>query len=134
MKEVYWLLDGNEFRASCKETHKYVDDLVEVAVKERSENKADRKHTFLDSLLEQTSDRIKIRSERINILLAGHDSTASLMGWLFHVLICHQETYLKLRNLILEEFGSYDRPKEITFTNLKDRHYLQHCLNETLRL
>lgn len=101
MNEVYWVLDGSDFRASCKETHQYVDDLVSVAVGERLKNKANKKHTFLDSLLEQTSDRIKIRLELINILLAGRVTTAGLLGWLFHVLVRHQETYFKLRSLIL---------------------------------
>ena len=135
MNELYWLLDGNEFRASCKETHQYVDNLVDVAIAEGSENKANRtKKTFLDSLLEQTSDRVKVRSELINMLLAGRDTTAGLLGWLFHVLVRHPETYLKLRNLILEDFGPYDHPREITFARLKDCQYLQYCLNETLRL
>ena len=92
VNEVYWTVDGSDFRASCKETHQYVDDLVDVAVGERLKYKANKKHTFLDSLLEQTSDRIKIRSELINILLAGRDTTtAGLLGWLFHVLFRHQE-------------------------------------------
>ena len=107
---------------------------MDVAVGERLKNEANKKHTFLDSLLEQTSDRIKIRSEFTNILLAGRDTTAGLLGWLFHVLVRHQETYFKLRNLILKDFGSYDHPKDITFTRLKDCHYLQYYLNETLRL
>ena len=135
MNEAYWLLDGKEFRTSCKETHQYVDNLVGAAIVEGLENKANKtKNTFLDSLLEQTSDRVKIRSELINILLAGRDTTAGLLGWLFHVLARHPETYSKLRNLILEDFGSYDHPKEITLTRLRDCHYLRYCLNETLRL
>ena len=135
MNELYWLVDGNEFRASCKETHQYVDNLVDVAIVEGLANEANKtKKTFLDSLLEQTSDRVKVRSELINMLLAGRDTTAGLLGWLFHVLVRDPETYLKFRNLILQEFGSYDHPKEITFAKLKDCQYLQYCLNETLRL
>jgi len=115
MNEVYWLLDGKEFRTSCLETHRYVDALVEDAMRERSERGPDKiKHTFLDSLLDQTSDRIKFRSELINILLAGRDTTAGLLGWLFHVLVRHQEVYSKLRNIILEYFWHIRRP---------ERHY-----------
>ncbi|KAL8721647.1 MAG: hypothetical protein Q9225_001696 [Loekoesia sp. 1 TL-2023] len=135
MNEAYWLLDGNEFRTSCKETHRYVDALVESAVGERSERDgSDTRHTFLDSLLEQTSDRVTVRSELINILLAGRDTTAGLLGWLFYILVRHQEIYSKLRGTILEGFGSYENPKEITLAKLKECQYLQHCLNETLRL
>lgn len=60
MNEVYWLLDGKDFRTSCLESHRYVDALVEDAMRERSERGPDKiKHTFLDSLLDQTSDRIE---------------------------------------------------------------------------
>lgn len=135
MHDAYWLLDGKEFRESCKITRRFVDHFVETAMRERSQNTTnEKKRTFLDSLLEQTSDRIKIRSELINILLAGRDTTAGLLGWLFYILVRHQDVYSKLRNIILEEFGSHEHPKEICLSKLNDCQYLQNCLNETLRL
>lgn len=135
LNEVYWLLDGNEFRTNCLQTHRYVDELVEDAVRKRSERGRDKiKHTFLDSLLDQTSDRIKIRSELINVLLAARDTTAALLGWLFHVFVRHREVYSTLRNVVLDYFGTYEDPKDITLARLKECQYLQNCLNETLRL
>lgn len=135
MDDAYWLVDGKEFRESCKITHRFVDHFVGIAMREGPQKTTnEKKCTFLDSLLEETSDRIKIRSELINILLAGRDTTAGLLGWLFYILVRHQDVYSKLRNIILENFGSYEHPKEISLSKLKDCQYLQNCLNETLRL
>lgn len=135
MNEAYWLCDGKEFRASCKIIHAFVDRFVETAMNDVPQNKKHgNTHTFLDSLLEQTNDRVKIRSELINILLAGRDATATLLGWLFYILARHPNIYSKLRNVIVEDFGFYEHPKSISLDGLKNCHYLQNCLHETLRL
>ena len=34
----------------------------------------------------------------------------------------------------MNDFGTYTNPEEITFAKLKSCTYLQHCLNETLRI
>ena len=138
MNDAYWLLDSKKFRENCKKTHKFMDNLVEIALGSGSEglrNTAiEKKHSFLDSLLKQTSDRVSIRSELINILLASRDTTAATLGWLFYLLVRHQAVCSKLRSVILEDFGSYEHPKQINLGKLKDCQYLQNCLNETLRL
>ncbi|MCJ1464378.1 hypothetical protein MMC07_002991 [Pseudocyphellaria aurata] len=135
LNEAYWLRDGKEFRENCKITHQFVDHFVEMAMNKVPQNKTDEKnHTFLDSLLEQTNDRVKIRSELINILLAGRDTTAGFLGWLFYILARHPDIYSKLRNIIVKDFGSYEYPEAISLDGLKNCHYLQNCLHETLRL
>lgn len=135
MNDAYWLLDGKEFKNNCKTTHQFVDHFVEIAMKEGLQDTSNgEKSTFLDSLLKQTSDRDTIRSELINILLAGRDTTAGFLGWLFHSLVRHQDVYSKLRDVILKDFGSYEHPKNFDLHKLKDCQYLQYCLNETLRL
>ena len=135
VNDAYWLIDGKEFRENCRNTHRFVDHLVKKAMDKGPLNKTDEKeHTFLDSLLKQTSDRIKIRSEILNVLLASRDTTAGVLGWLFYILIRHQEVYSKLRTIILRDFGSQENPKEISPSKLKNCQYLQNCLNETLRL
>jgi hypothetical protein len=70
----------------------------------------------------------------LNLLLAGRDTAASLLGWLFLRLSKDPARYKKLRDIVIEEFGTYDKPTGITFSKLKDCWYLQHCNNEALRL
>lgn len=135
VNELYWLLDSKGFRENCKKTHKFMDRLVENAMGNELRNMAtEKKHSFLDSLLKQTSDPVTIRSELLNILLARRDTTAGALGWLFRLLARRQDVYSKLRNIILEDFGSYEHPKELSLSKLKDCQYLQNCLNEILRL
>jgi cytochrome P450 len=70
----------------------------------------------------------------MHILLAGRDTTASMLGWLFYLLARNPARYKKLRDIVIKEFGTYSCPKEITFARLKACSYLQYCNNETLRL
>ncbi len=93
-----------------------------------------QKYTFLEALASETRDPIELRSQLLNILLAGRDTTASLLGWLFFLLIRHPAVFSKLRQTVLDEFGSYNSPQGITFASLKNCRYLQYCLNEALRL
>lgn len=66
--------------------------------------------------------------------VAGRDTTASLLGFLFLILAQHQDVLHKLRETIIEEFGTYKSTDKITFSSLKSCSYLQWCMNETLRL
>jgi cytochrome P450 len=56
------------------------------------------------------------------------------LGWLFFCLSRDPTRYKKLRHTVIEEFGTYENPKGITFAKLKGCQYLQHCNNEALRL
>jgi cytochrome P450 len=64
----------------------------------------------------------------------GRDTTAGLLGWTFYLLVRHPAIYDKLRGVILDQFGTYEHPHDITFANLKTCTYLQHILSEVLRL
>jgi cytochrome P450 len=140
-QNLYWLWNTAEFRKSCADCHAFVDRIVQQALSKQQ--KADEpekrgarkeKYVFLDALIAETRDPIEIRSQLLSILLAGRDSTASLLGWLFYILARDPEHFKALRAAVLASFGSYKNPAEITFTALRTCHYLQYCLNETLRV
>jgi cytochrome P450 len=141
----YWIGHTREFRQLCKQVHEYVDYFVRMALNqpvedittaEKKLSSSDEKYVFLRALAKQTRDPSELRSQLLNILLAGRDTTASLLGWFFFILgqEQHAEVFEKLRGVILEAFGSHDQPKMITYAGLKSCHYLQWCINETLRL
>lgn len=79
-----------------------------------------------------TTDVNVLRDQALNLLIAGRDTVASLLSWMFYSLALHPEVFEKLRREILQEFGT-DTDK-ITFGTLKRCKYLQYCINETLRL
>lgn len=136
----YWLVNPKEFKESCKKCHEFIDYYVQLALQKRmnvggDEKDSNREYVFLDELAQQTRDPLEIRSQLLSILLAGRDTTASMLGWMFYLLARHPDVFSKLRATILEEFGPYgDQPDSISFASLKGCQYLQHCLNETLRL
>lgn len=136
----YWIAHRSaDFKKQCKDTHDFVDYYVQRALNlstEKSSSGDDKeKYVFLEALASQTRDPVELRSQLLNILLAGRDTTASLLSWLFFLLLKNPAVFIDLRAAILESFGSYDNPTdEITFSSLKSCQFLQHCLNETLRL
>jgi len=136
----YWMYAPKEFKINNKICNDFVDYYVKLALQKSSvEKKAEEGHkkehyVFLDALAEQTRDPVELRAQMLNILLAGRDTTSSLLSWLFHQLLRHPEVFAKLRQTILDTFGTYDNPHEISFATLKGCQYLQCCLNETLRL
>ncbi|KAK5135139.1 hypothetical protein LTR08_005525 [Meristemomyces frigidus] len=138
--DMYWLHNPKEFRDDNKIVNDFVKHYVDLALKKGSEEKkaeeghGKEKYVFLEALAEQTRDPKELAAQMLNILLAGRDTTASLLSWFVHQLLRHPEVFEKLRSIIIDTFGTYDNPEEITFATLKGCQYLQHCLNETLRL
>ncbi|KKY31212.1 putative cytochrome p450 52a12 [Diaporthe ampelina] len=135
----YWIYSSAPFRESVRQCNMFMDHYVKRALskdgRQKSvEHKGKPKYVFLDALAEQTKDPIELRSQLMHILLAGRDTTASMLGWLFLLLARDPARYKKLRHAVIEEFGTFSRPKDITFARLKSCQYLQHCNNETLRL
>ncbi|PMD14093.1 cytochrome P450 52A12 [Hyaloscypha hepaticicola] len=138
----YWLVWPKGFKESCRICHEFIDHFVRLALskelreKELEKGKFGRKekYVFLEALAAETQDPIELRSQLLNILLAGRDTTASLLGWLFLCLSKDPKRYQKLRDTIIEQFGTYDHPTSITFEKIKSCQYLQHCNNEALRL
>ncbi|KUI68920.1 Cytochrome P450 52A12 [Cytospora mali] len=134
-----WAYNPKWFRKSVQEVNQFMDFYVKRALdknllEKEVEQRTKPKYVFLEALAEQTQDPVELRSQLMHILLAGRDTTASMLGWLFFSLARDPARYKKLRDIIIEEFGTFHQPKEITFAKLKSCQYLQHCNNETLRL
>ena len=67
----------------------------------------------------------RIREELINILLAGRDTTASLLSNMFFELARRPEIFAKLR----EEVATLEG-RTPTYQELKNLKYVKWCLNE----
>jgi cytochrome P450 len=139
-KDKYWMFHPKAFTAACKTCHEFIDVFVQLELAKRTQAKSNEsghsseKYIFLEALAAETQDPLELRSQLLHILLAGRDTTASLLSWLFFSLARDPVRYDKLRRIVLEEFGSYASPTNITFVTLKECKYLNYCLNEALRL
>ncbi|KAK5149698.1 hypothetical protein LTR04_006982, partial [Oleoguttula sp. CCFEE 6159] len=67
----------------------------------------------------------------VAVLLAGRDTTACTLSWLFFELSRNARVVRALRREVLDVVGLGRAP---TYAHLKSMRYLQHTLNETLRL
>jgi cytochrome P450 len=108
----------------------YIDRFVDEALTLRrsqkfSESKQNSQYIFLNELAKETEDREVLRDQILSVLLAGRDTTASLLSNLFWELARHPEIYEKLRE---EVKGLQGRVP--TFEELKQMQYLKYCLNE----
>jgi cytochrome P450 len=137
-ERVAWLLHNKESRKAENEVHKYVDQHVKRAIDAVQEDKNNAhnpdRYLFLNALAEATQDPIELRSELLLTVMAGRDTTASMLTWTILLLARHTNEFQKLREIILAEFGSYGEPKNLTFQSLKSCRYLQYVMNESLRL
>ena len=123
-----------QFNKDAKACHDFVDHFVRKGLEYRKtldlskgppEPKDGERYIFLHELVKRTGDPIMIRSELLNILLAGRDTTASLLSEVWFVLARRPDIWAKLRAEVDKLEG-----KRPTFQNIKDMRYLRMVLNE----
>ncbi|OJJ84707.1 cytochrome P450 [Aspergillus glaucus CBS 516.65] len=133
--DLYWMVNPKEFQEANKRVHEVVDHYVRLAMKSEKEKPPGSRYIFAEALAAETSDPKVLRDNMLNILLAGRDTTASLLSSAFYYMARHPHVWNRLRHEIVEQFGDAAQPKaEITQAKLKDIPYLRYVLNETLRL
>ncbi|KAE8152169.1 putative cytochrome P450 alkane hydroxylase [Aspergillus avenaceus] len=131
----YWMIDNKDFRQAIAHVHEVVDHYVRLAIESKNSEKKSERYIFAQALAASNDDPKTLRDSMLNLLLAGRDTTASLLSSAFFFLARTPHAWNRLRQIILEEFGDSQHPKqEITQAKLKDIPYLRHVLNETLRL
>ncbi|KAF1984945.1 cytochrome P450 [Aulographum hederae CBS 113979] len=129
--DLYWLIGGSEFRKTCADVHKFVDSMISSAL-EDSGNQPEKsnKYFFLDALTKESTDPVRLRSQLLNLLLAGRDTTGCMLSWTLRLLANDQRVLQKLRTEISAQLG--DRPA--TQADIKKLSYLNCIMKEVLRL
>jgi cytochrome P450 len=138
---LYWLYNPKHLRENMKVVSKFVNYYVDLALQrhktddtEKTIDEKSKRYVFAQELVKSTQDRQEIRDQLLNILIAGRDTTSGLLGFTLWELARRPEVFKKLRNIVLETFGTYDSPRNLDFESLKSCTYLQHTLQEGLRL
>ncbi|KAK0462557.1 cytochrome P450 [Desarmillaria tabescens] len=83
--------------------------------------------SLLDRLVQDTDDPKVIQDELINILVAGRDTTSSLLTFAVYMMCEHPDMTARLRSEILEKVGN-GKP---TYEDIHDMKYLRAFLNGT---
>ncbi|GAB7332322.1 hypothetical protein MBLNU13_g04151t1 [Cladosporium sp. NU13] len=132
---VGWLDPRSNFKQDQKTVEAFMSRYVDKALakQQEAEDKQDgSKYSFASEFAKLTSDRAMIRGGLLNLLLAGRDTTASLLSNLFFMLARRPDVYSKLATEIRSTVLS---PNEApTLEALKSMKYLRACINESLRL
>ena len=135
-QSFYWLINPKEFRDANRICHQLVDYYVKIALdpsttKDVKASQDRERYIFLEALAKDTKDPKMLRDQMLNILLAGRDTTASLLSSVFYLLADNPRVWTKLRSEVVNKFGTIKKPKdEITFSSLKDITYLRYVLDE----
>ncbi|GAB7360939.1 hypothetical protein MBLNU230_g0923t1 [Neophaeotheca triangularis] len=110
----------------------YIDQALDLSPEElEKKTKSDEGYTFLHAIAGCTRDREVLRDQLVAVLLAGRDTTAVTLSWLFYELSKAPNVVRKLR----EEIGSFVGFERVpTYADLKSMRFLQHTLNEILRM
>lgn len=133
--DLFWLLHDRKFKDQCKVVHDFVDTYVQRRLSNGSEKKSGTsRYVVLDAIVADVKDPHELRSQLLNILLAGSDTISGTLGFVLSSLSQYPHIFKKLRSAVMNDFGSFDRPKQITLGKLKNCSYLQWFLNETLRV
>ncbi|MGQ0842207.1 cytochrome P450 [Actinokineospora sp.] len=121
------------FRRARKDLHRIVDLLIQ----QRLDNPRDPADDVLSRLIQSTGREgdAKVgaqrrRDELITLLLAGHETTASTVGWALHLIDDHPQVAARLHAEAVEVLG--DRSPELE--DLRKLRYTTMVLEEAMRL
>jgi len=82
LQDLYWLVGGKKFRDACDTVHEFADQIIKKNLsRDRTADQESHQYVFLDSLAEHCPNPKELRSQIINILVAGRDTTACLISW-----------------------------------------------------
>lgn len=107
-------------------TDQFIDEALALSPQElEKKTKSDEGYTFLHAIAGYTRDRRVLRDQIVAVLLAGRDTTAVTLSWLFYELSLHPRIVQKLRDEIAQHVG-LDPSNKPTYDDLKAMRYLNH--------
>ncbi len=122
----------SSFSKDVKVAHQLLDIYVQRGLEYRESRDSEKvdmeqgeRYKFLHELAKSTKDPIQIRSELLNILVAGRDTTASLLSNTWFVLARRPDIWAKLREEVDQLGGMLP-----TLEQIKGMKYLRAVFDE----
>ena len=110
--------------------HEFIDHRIDLAIKDRKNYSLGRtegeRYVFLHELVQRAQDLAQIRSEVLNVLVAGRNTTASLLSSLWFTLAKRPD----IRDNLRAEVDHLNGAKP-SFAALQEMKYLKSVLNES---
>lgn len=81
--DFYWVYTPPRYKVACNAVKAYADNYVEkaLAVNEDADQALLDQYSFIRNLYKDLGDRVSVRDQLVNVLLAGRDTTACLLSW-----------------------------------------------------
>ncbi|VVJ20381.1 Cytochrome P450-related protein [Amycolatopsis camponoti] len=118
------------FRTARDDLRRIADELVDQRLANPVENGEDVLSRLIASGSGEGASRTRMRDELITLLLAGHETTASTLGWAFHLIDEHPEVGERLHTEAVEVLG--DRLPE--HEDLRKLTYTVAVVEEVMRM
>ena len=127
-----WIPDP-KWKQELRKVHQFAEDQVYETLRNLDQEKsaAPDSYVFLHELLKETKDPLTLRSEFLNVFLAGRDTTATFLTNTWHILCRRPDVWSKLQAEIDDHV---DRDEQPSYEQIKAMKYLRHVLDESLRL
>ena len=133
LADLAWLYNPPKFRRACKGVRDWATFFAGKAMAYKDdvgEEKAFERYPFIIDLWKEIKDETLVRDQLLHILVAGRDSTASLLSWTFFHLVRNRHVLERL----IQEVSVVPADHDITREQIQRLPFLRCCLNETLRL
>ncbi|SPO44319.1 related to Cytochrome P450 [Moesziomyces antarcticus] len=130
---------GRKMRRTIKALHNFCYEIIDLrlAARERGQAQAASGKGDKDLLalfMEQNLGRDELLPVVLNFLIAGRDTTAQALGWLFYEFSKSPECVEKAREEIHEKLGAGSDFRSMAYDDLSSLVYVQACFLEALRL
>ncbi|KAH7402392.1 cytochrome P450 [Phaeosphaeria sp. MPI-PUGE-AT-0046c] len=127
----FLVMHDRKFEESCAIIKQYTRRHIDRALARQEEQKRDnaRKNVLVYEVAEETTDRSDLTSQLLNVFFAGRDTPAVALTNLFFLLARHPDVWKRCK----EEVQGLDR-EDLSFEKLKSLRYIQHVINEAMRL
>ncbi len=134
LNALYGDAKAEECNRMCREfAQSFVDEAYRTVETQKANRDAPRaetdrqKRVFSHELASRTTDRRRVLDELMNVLLAGRDTTASLLSNLFFMLARNPAIWDKIRKEVAILKG-----RAPTYEQLRSLKYVEYCVKECI--
>ncbi|PWY98457.1 cytochrome P450 [Testicularia cyperi] len=130
---------GRKMRKTIKALHEFCYEIIDLRMAARARGEAQAASgkgdkDLLALFMEQNLTRDELLPVVLNFLIAGRDTTAQALSWLFYEFQKNPESMEKCRQEIHEKLGAGASYRAMAYDDLGSLTYVQACFYEALRL
>ena len=133
-----------KFKADVKVLNDFLTSIITTRITQRRDAKMKKEADILDFMLSYRGDTelseediMQIRDEIKTFVLAGHETSASMLSWTLYELSIHPELMQRVQQEAREVFGSHFNDDEYLLSMKKEQLdrlvFTLACLKESLR-